>query len=90
MSSEKKIGKITHYFSKAGVGVLELTEGDLKIGDIIKIQGPKNIREESAYFIWNKKEPKILLQLLAYLYKHVTKSFSYVRMCFRIFRTSLW
>ena len=32
----KQIGKITHYFSKIGVGVLEL-EGSLKVGDTIVI-----------------------------------------------------
>lgn len=34
---EEKIGKITHYFGKIGVGVIELTDGDLKVGDKIKI-----------------------------------------------------
>ena len=39
MSDEKGqlIGKITHYFNKIGVAVIELTEGDLKVGDTIKI-----------------------------------------------------
>ena len=32
----KQIGKITHYFNKIGVGVLEL-EGKLKVGDTIII-----------------------------------------------------
>jgi len=32
----KQIGKITHYFSKIGVGVLELDSG-LKVGDTIVI-----------------------------------------------------
>lgn len=32
----KQIGKITHYFNKIGVGVLEL-EGKLKVGDTIVI-----------------------------------------------------
>lgn len=34
---EKLVGKITHYFGKIGVGVIELTEGELKVGDKIKI-----------------------------------------------------
>lgn len=34
----KKIGKITHYFGKIGVGVIELT-GTLKVGDQIVISG---------------------------------------------------
>jgi len=32
------IGKITHYFGKIGVAVIELS-GDLKVGDQIKIVG---------------------------------------------------
>ncbi|MFH1012266.1 MAG: EF-Tu/IF-2/RF-3 family GTPase [Candidatus Peregrinibacteria bacterium] len=35
---EKEIGKITHHFSKIGVGVIKLT-GSLKVGDKIKIVG---------------------------------------------------
>ena len=38
--SEKKelVGKITHYFSKIGVAIVELKE-DLKVGDEISIEG---------------------------------------------------
>ncbi|MGD8536271.1 MAG: hypothetical protein PVF66_10525 [Candidatus Aminicenantes bacterium] len=36
---EEEIGKITHYFSKINVGVLELTKGELHIGDTIHIKG---------------------------------------------------
>ena len=35
---EKKIGKITHYFSKIGVAVVEL-EDTIKVGDKIRIKG---------------------------------------------------
>lgn len=38
MADEKKIGKVTHYFSKIGVGVMELS-GELKVGDKIHIKG---------------------------------------------------
>jgi putative protease len=39
MADEKKlIGKITHYFSKIGVAVIELN-GVLKVGDEISIEG---------------------------------------------------
>lgn len=31
-----KVGKVTHYFDKIGVSVVELT-GDLSVGDTIKI-----------------------------------------------------
>jgi len=34
----KLIGKITHYFSKIGVAVIELTD-KLKIGDTIRVVG---------------------------------------------------
>ncbi|MGB8951348.1 MAG: hypothetical protein WCC06_01590 [Candidatus Aminicenantales bacterium] len=36
---EDEIGKMAHYFSKIGVGVLELTVGELKVGDTIRIKG---------------------------------------------------
>jgi len=35
---ERPIGKITHYFGKIGVGIIELT-GTLKVGDTIHIHG---------------------------------------------------
>jgi len=35
---EKQIGKVTHYFDRIGVAVLELEDG-LKIGDTIHITG---------------------------------------------------
>ena len=36
---EEEVGRITHYFSKINVGVIELTNGDLKVGDTIHIKG---------------------------------------------------
>ena len=36
---EEEIGKITHYFSKISVGVLEVTKGNVRIGDTIHIKG---------------------------------------------------
>ena len=36
---EGEIGKITHYFSKLNVGVIELTKGELHVGDTIHIKG---------------------------------------------------
>jgi putative protease len=35
---ERRIGKITHYFGKIGVGIIELTD-TLKVGDTIHIMG---------------------------------------------------
>jgi len=36
---EEEIGRITHFFSKINVGVLELTKGELRVGDTIHIKG---------------------------------------------------
>jgi putative protease len=39
MAGEKKlVGKVTHYFTKIGVAVIEL-EGTMKVGDEISIEG---------------------------------------------------
>ena len=35
---KKLVGKISHYFTKMGVGVIELS-GELKVGDRISIEG---------------------------------------------------
>jgi translation initiation factor IF-2 len=44
--AEQKIGKITHYFDKIGVGVIEITAGDLAVGDTIKIkEGEKEFEQ---------------------------------------------
>jgi putative protease len=39
MAQEIKIGWITHYFGKIQVAAIELTEGDLAIGETIHIKG---------------------------------------------------
>ena len=36
----RKIGEVFHYFSKIGVAAIRLTDGDLKVGDTIQVQGP--------------------------------------------------
>jgi len=36
---EKLIGKVTHYFTNIGVGVIEITKNTLKAGDTIHIKG---------------------------------------------------
>jgi len=38
MESKSKVGRVTHYFKKIGVAVVEL-EGKLKVGDEISIEG---------------------------------------------------
>jgi translation elongation factor EF-1alpha len=35
---KKKVGEITHYFTKIGVGVIKL-ENELKVGDTISVEG---------------------------------------------------
>jgi hypothetical protein len=30
---EEEIGKITHHFSKINVGVIEITKGELRVGE---------------------------------------------------------
>jgi len=45
---EKLIGKITHYFNKIGVGVIEISEGKLKAGDKIHIKGATTDFEQSV------------------------------------------
>ena len=37
--SEQLIGKVTHYFGKAQVAAIEITEGQLDVGDTIHIVG---------------------------------------------------
>jgi hypothetical protein len=36
---EEEVGRVTHYFSKIGVGVVELTKASLSVGDTIHIKG---------------------------------------------------
>ena len=38
MAEEREVGKISHYFSKIGVAVIELTD-TLKVGEMIHIKG---------------------------------------------------
>ena len=35
----EEIGRITHYFTKISVGVIEISKGSLKVGDKIRIKG---------------------------------------------------
>ncbi|MCX8110392.1 MAG: EF-Tu/IF-2/RF-3 family GTPase [Syntrophorhabdaceae bacterium] len=36
---EKEIGKVVRYFSKIGIAAIRITQGELKIGDKIRIKG---------------------------------------------------
>lgn len=37
--ADVKIGNITHYFGHIGVGAIQLTDGDLAVGDTIRVKG---------------------------------------------------
>ena len=34
-----QVGKVTHYFTKIGVAVIEITDGSIKVGDEVHIKG---------------------------------------------------
>ncbi len=36
---DKQIGKVTHYYDKIGVAVVEVMKQPLKVGDVVKISG---------------------------------------------------
>jgi len=36
---EQLIGRITHYYSHLSVGIIELTAGELKVGETIHVKG---------------------------------------------------
>ena len=38
--AEVEIGKVTHYFGKIGVAAIDITSGELKVGDTIHVKGP--------------------------------------------------
>ena len=44
---EKKIGTVVGYFAKIGVAAIRITDGELKIGDRIKIKGHSSDLEET-------------------------------------------
>ncbi|MFQ5898277.1 MAG: hypothetical protein ACE5JN_08530 [Candidatus Methylomirabilia bacterium] len=39
MASEEKVGSIIGYYARIGVAVIHLTDGDLRIGDQIRVHG---------------------------------------------------
>ena len=38
-AEEMQVGKVTHYFTKIGVAIIEVTDGSIKVGDEIHIKG---------------------------------------------------
>lgn len=45
---EELIGKITHYFGKIEVGIIEITKGSLAVGDTIHIKGTSTDFEQKV------------------------------------------
>ncbi len=43
----KEIGKVTHYYGKIGVAIIELSAG-LKVGDKIKVEGNRTEFEQAV------------------------------------------
>ena len=37
--AEQKIGLVTHYFGKIGVAAIQITDGELRLGDTVHIVG---------------------------------------------------
>ena len=48
MAEEKIIGKVTHYFNKIGVAVVELTEDGIKAGETIHFRGGEKDFEQKV------------------------------------------
>ncbi|MBI2650007.1 hypothetical protein HYX04_01695 [Candidatus Woesearchaeota archaeon] len=38
-AEEMQVGKVSHYFTKIGVAVIEVTDGSIKVGDELHIKG---------------------------------------------------
>ena len=53
---QKPIGKISHYFSKINVAIVEL-EDSLKVGEKILIEGPDTAFEQEVESIQIENEP---------------------------------
>jgi putative protease len=45
---EKLVGRVTHYFTNIGVAVVEITEGELKVGNKIHIKGATSDFEQTV------------------------------------------
>ena len=56
MEGKEQIGKITHYFDRVGVAVIELSS-DLKVGDRISIEGATTSFEQVVESMQVEHEP---------------------------------
>lgn len=59
--AEERIGRVTHYFSKVGVAVIELEKGALKVGDSVRISGHTSdfIQKIDSIEIEKEKVPEV-------------------------------
>lgn len=48
MAEDKLVGHVTHYFGKIEVAVVELSEGELAVGNTIRFKGPSTDFEQSV------------------------------------------
>jgi len=48
MAEEVKIGAITHFFGKVSAGIINLSDGSLKVGDKIHIKGHTSDFEQTV------------------------------------------
>jgi translation elongation factor EF-1alpha len=68
---EKELGHITHYYSKIGVAVVEITSGSLKVGETIHVKGHttdfsqtvESIQQEHQQILEAKKGDSIGLKV---------------------------
>lgn len=51
----KEIGKVTHYFDKIGVAIIELSS-DLKVGDTVTIGGKEEFEQEISSMQMDHKD----------------------------------
>ncbi|MFA5358893.1 MAG: EF-Tu/IF-2/RF-3 family GTPase [Patescibacteria group bacterium] len=63
MAAEKAIGKITHYFPHINVAVVKIDDGELKIGDKIRIKGEKTDFEQAVESIQVEHKPVDVVQV---------------------------
>lgn len=54
---EIKVGQVTHYFSKAEVAAIKMTDGELHIGDTIHIKGHTTDFEQEVSSLQIEHQP---------------------------------
>jgi len=75
---EKLIGTITHYFNKISVGIIKITDGELKVGDTIHIKGHtsdftqkvNSMQIEHASIEKAKKGDEVGIKVDAHVHEH--------------------